>query len=329
MKIAVIGATGAVGREMLTDLMDSRLANLDIQAFASPRSEGREIVEGGRRFNVQAYSLDRLAGFSYALMSAGSAFSKLASPELAAQGITVIDNSSAFRGDPRYPLIVPEVNGNELLGKKHTIIANPNCSTIQLVVSLLPLHKAFGLKRVWVSTYQSVSGTGQKGILELSEQKTGKKQDAEVYAKRIDNNLLSFIGDIEASGHCEEEVKIITESRRILGLVDLEVFVQTTRVPVSNCHSESVTVELDSEVPSLAAVLEVFARSEGIVLERTLAGKDLPSPIDWVKRREVSVSRVRLPYGAKSSRFVTFWNIADNLKKGAATNAVSILEKLL
>ncbi len=334
MKIAVVGASGAVGREMLSELyfLLKRLRiKAEVFAFASSKSAGTWLDFGPDQIRVEEYELAKLEGFSFALLSAGSTFSRAQSPAISELGVRVIDNSSAFRGDESFSLIVPEVNGQELLGGKvkKGIIANPNCSTIQLVVCLKPLQDVFGLAGVWVSSYQSVSGTGQNGIAELLlQEKSAGHRLPSVYSNTIYNNVLSFIGAFDEQGHCEEEQKIVRESRRLLSAPSLPVFAHTARVPVTNCHCESVTVELQREV-ELSEILAVFEKSESIVLERVNEAKRMPSPKEWTGQRKVSVSRVRLPFGEKVSRFVSFWNISDNLKKGAATNAVQILERLL
>ncbi|MEI8025437.1 MAG: aspartate-semialdehyde dehydrogenase [Pseudomonadota bacterium] len=332
MKIAILGATGAVGREMLEDLQDSNIKDVEVGFFASARSEGQTVEFRGVRHTVKAFAVEKLKGYDYALMSAGGSFSKENSPKLAEIGVTVIDNSSAWRQDPAVALVVPEVNASVLDSYKGRIIANPNCSTIQMVVCLAPLQKAFGLDMVQVSTYQSVSGTGQKGISELADQVSShlRFQDPvpKVYAQPIIFNLLPGIGPIDASGHCEEEVKMVLETRKILGIPNLDVLASTIRVPVFSCHSETLAVRLTKEV-SRQELQSVFKDAKGIEFYVGDEYSSMPTPRLVAGKKDTFVSRVRLPYGQDRSRWVQFWNVADNLKKGAATNAVQILEYLV
>jgi aspartate-semialdehyde dehydrogenase len=332
MKIAILGATGAVGREMLEDLQESSIKDIEVGFFASARSEGQSVEFRGARHTVAAFSVDRLKGYDFALMSAGGGFSKENSPKLAELGVTVIDNSSAWRQDPAIALVVPEVNGSVLDTYKGRIIANPNCSTIQMVVSLAPLQQAFGLDMVLVSTYQSVSGTGQKGISELADQVANHLRfvdpEPKAYAQPILFNLLPGIGPIDSAGHCEEETKMVLETRKIMGMPNLEVLASTIRVPVFSCHSETLSVRLGKEV-SRQELQAVFKHAKGIEFYEGDEYSSMPTPRLVAGKRETFVSRVRLPYGQERSRWVQFWNVADNLKKGAATNAVQILEYLV
>jgi len=331
MKVAIIGATGAVGREMTEDLADSSLQGIDVGFFASARSEGQSIDFRGGRQSVKTFQLDALRGYDYALMSAGGSFSKEFSPQLAEIGVTVIDNSSAWRQDKDVALVVPEVNASTLDSYKGRIIANPNCSTIQMVVALSPLQKSFGLEMVQVSTYQSVSGTGQKGISELADQVLGHMKFEElqpkVYAQPIVFNLLPGIGPIDSQGHCEEEIKMVKETQKILGLPKLEVLATTIRVPVFSCHSESISVRLSKEV-TRDEVCQALIGAPGLEFYMGDDYAEMPTPKKITGKRGSYVARVRLPYGTERSRWVQFWNVADNLKKGAATNAVQILEYL-
>lgn len=332
MKIAIIGASGAVGREMISDLQDSSLKDIQIGMFASSRSDGQTVDFRGERRTIKAFSLDQLKGYDYALMSAGGTFSKENSPKLAEMGVVVIDNSSAWRQEPDIALIVPEVNSKELDQYHGKIIANPNCSTIQMVVCLAPLHSAFGLDFVQVSTYQSVSGTGQKGISELADQVSRHLRFEEaipkVYAQPILFNILPGIGPIDKAGHCEEEIKMVKETRKILGIPNLEVMASTIRVPVFSCHCETIAVRLQKEV-SRQDIYEVFKSSQGLDFYDQDEYSEMPSPRLVAGKKGTFVSRVRLPYGHDRSRWVQFWNVADNLKKGASTNAVQILEYLV
>lgn len=333
MNIGIIGATGAVGREMLEELADSSLPNnAKLNLFASPRSEGETMTFRGKTLKVTAYSLEKVKACDYILMSAGGAFSKAHSPAISSQGAVVIDNSSAFRMDPNTPLVVPEVNGSVLKGFKQGIIANPNCSTIQMLVAVNPLKEKFGLKMIVVATYQSVSGSGQKGIKELSEQLQNylkfEKPSHELYPQPIASNVLSAIGLFEQGQNCEEELKMVGETQKILQLPDLPVLASSARVPVFACHSEAINVQLAQEV-DLNDIRSVFKSAPGLVFNDSTSQSELPSPFHCTGKKEVFVSRLRSLFGKPKSDWIQFWNVADNLKKGAATNAVQILELLL
>ena len=329
MKVAIIGATGAVGREMIGDLGDSNL-EVELVPLASSRSDGAVVDFRGKSLKVRAFSVDLVKGCRFTLMSAGGDFSRSEAAGIVQTGSTVIDNSSAWRMDLSVPLVVPEVNPSALAPALMTkgIIANPNCSTIQLVVPLAALRDAFGLQQVQVATYQSVSGTGQKGISELAGQVQGhfsfREPEPQVYRQPIAFNLLPAIDKIDAFGHCFEEEKIIRETRRILDMPDLQVLATTIRTPTFHCHGEAVSVRLDRKV-SLEQVKAVFRAAKGISFIDSMDIADLPTPRMVAGDRGIWVSRARLPLDARESEWLQFWVIADNLKKGAATNAVQIL----
>lgn len=331
LNVAVIGATGAVGREMLAELEDSSIQDIHLGLFASPRSAGEVLTFRDKSYEVIPFSLGAVKNFQTCLMSAGGAFSKQHSRAIAEAGATVIDNSSAWRMVEGIPLIVPEVNSHELKGWTSGIIANPNCSTIQMVVPLKALQDAFGLDHVNVATYQSVSGTGQKGIKELSSQMEAQYKFAdlkpEVYAQPIAFNVLPAIDVLDANGHCFEEEKMVRETRKILKLPHLEVLATTVRVPVFHCHCESVTVRLAKQV-SRAEALEALGSMKGLKLHTENQHASFPTPRTVAGDREVHVARVRTPFDQERSNYLQFWVVADNLKKGAATNAVQIFEFL-
>ncbi|MCX6117041.1 MAG: aspartate-semialdehyde dehydrogenase [Proteobacteria bacterium] len=331
IKIAVVGATGAVGREMLAELEDCKIENIELSLFASPRSAGEMLTFRNKSYEVKVFSLEALKGVTYCLMSAGGAFSKQHSQAIADQGTTVIDNSSAWRMNPNVPLVVPEVNADALKNWKNGIIANPNCSTIQMVVPLKALHQKFGIESVHVSTYQSVSGTGQKGIKELSGQVEGHFKYADltptVYAQPIAFNVLPAIDVLDKNGHCFEEEKMIRETRKIMSLPNLEVFATTARVPTFHCHSESVAVRLNQPVTRNQAI-EALESQSGLVISKEDSHASFPTPRTVVGKSEIFVSRVRTPIDHEKSNWVQFWVVADNLRKGAATNAVQIAELL-
>lgn len=332
LQVAIVGATGAVGREMIRDLEDSSISDLKVRFFASLRSKGTKVSFRDRTHDVEVFNVKDLADSRYVLMSAGGAFSKEFSRALVAQGSTVIDNSSAWRMDETVPLIVPEVNGDLLQTDRPQIIANPNCSTIQMVVALKPLADRFGLDMVQVATYQSVSGTGQKGIAELGSQLEAQMKfqepEAKVYAQPIAFNCLPAIDVFDENGHCGEEIKMVRETRKILGIPTLPILASTVRVPTFHCHGEMVHVRLARAV-SRSEALAAFGEAKGLVLIAKDDHQELPTPRAVAGDRRVFVSRVRLPYGHMTSNWLQFWNVADNLKKGAATNAVQILELLV
>ena len=326
INVAVVGATGAVGREILREL--EPVEGVNVVPFASPRSAGTMLNFRDSTLKVLAFNLEQVVRCDYVLMSAGGAFSKEVGREIAEKTI-LIDNSSAWRMESRVPLVVPEVNGDRLEGFEKGIIANPNCSTIQMVVALKPLKDAYGLRQVQVATYQSVSGAGQKGIDELGDQVAQKfkfqEQIPQKFAKPIAFNVLPAIDVLDPSFHAFEEIKMINETRKILSMERLEVMATTVRVPVFNCHGEAVTVRLGEEI-TLQQAQDVFRDAEGIKFYPENDHSMFPTPLDVEGDGQVHVARVRLPYGSEKSDYVQFWNIADNLKKGAATNAVQIME---
>jgi aspartate-semialdehyde dehydrogenase len=332
MKVAVIGATGAVGREMLSDLEDSKINDIQIGFFASQRSAGEMLTFRGKSHEVKAFQLKDLNGFNACLMSAGGAFSKQNAKAIADLGVTVIDNSSAWRMAEHVPLVVPEVNAKILASlAKGSIIANPNCSTIQMVVALKPLLDAFGVEEVHVCTYQSVSGTGQKGIKELANQVESSFKFSEpkiqVYAQPIAFNILPAIDVLDELGHCFEEEKMVRETRKIFALPKLEILATTVRVPVYHCHGEAVSVKLSRKVSrkEAIAVMTAFA---GLTMHLEDDHASFPTPRTIAGDRGVHVARVRTPLDQQLSQWIQFWVVADNLKKGAATNAVQILEAM-
>lgn len=332
MKIAVIGATGAVGREILKDLEDSPL-DIELFPFASPRSEGEVLSFRSKSVVVKAFKLEEVRKCDYVLMSAGGAFSKENAERIVEKkGPTVIDNSSAWRAHKNIPLIVPEVNGNLLKNFKGGIIANPNCAMIQLAVCLKPLLDSFGLDFVQVTTLQSVSGSGQKGVKELSSQVEAhlkfKDLNPLVYDHPIAFNIIPYIGPIQENGYCEEENKIIQELRKVFELDQLVVMPTTVRVPVFNCHSESVTVRLTKRT-DLQAVKKAILQAKTPVYFSDEQKNEFPTPRSATGSREVFISRLRFLNGEKEGDWLQFWCLGDNLKKGAATNAVQILECLL
>jgi len=257
-----------------------------------------------------------------ALFSAGSPASKIWAPKFAAAGITVIDNSSAWRMDPSVPLVVPEINGS-VLKKEHKIIANPNCSTIQMVMALAPLHRRFGIKRIVVSTYQSVSGSGIKGINQLMNERKGKKGQM-VYPYRIDLNTLAHAGDFEENGYTTEEIKLVNETQKILN-DKIPVSATVVRVPVIAGHSESVNVELKQKF-TLEEVIYLLSEMPGVTIQDNPEKNLYPMPIFAEEKDDVFIGRIRRDPSVENG--LNLWVVSDNLRKGAATNAVQIAEYL-
>jgi aspartate-semialdehyde dehydrogenase len=323
-KVAVLGATGAVGREMLTVLDELRFPVDEVLALASANSVGETVEFGARTLKVQEAKPESFEGVDIVLASAGSKVSKLLLPEAAQRGALCIDNSSAFRMVPSVPLVVPEVNP-EAMARHNGIIANPNCSTIQMVVALKPLHDLGGLQRVVVSTYQSVSGAGKKGMDELSSQTIAllnhKPFDVQVHNARIAFNVIPHIGDPGADGYTEEELKLVYETRKIMGLPDLAVCPTAVRVPVFAGHSESVLCEFARPV-TVEQARAALQQAAGVVVVDDLAAKKYPMPMDVAETDSVYVGRIRRDLSSPNG--IALWVVADNLRKGAASNAVQI-----
>jgi aspartate-semialdehyde dehydrogenase len=331
--VAVVGATGAVGREMVKTLEAREFPIKELRLFASARSAGEEIVYFGEALTVEELGEDAPEGIDIALFSAGGGLSKVMAPKFAATGAVVIDNSSAWRMDPTVPLVVPEVNPQAAFNATRKsgarIIANPNCSTIQLVVALKPLEDAFGIDRVVVSTYQSVSGAGQKGIDELSDQVVAlfnhKPADVATMPHQIAFNCIPSIGTFLDNGYTDEEWKLVQESRKIMGLPGLKVSPTAVRVPVFSCHSEAVNVTCKRKVTPKAAAA-AFHNGEGLVVDDMPAEQVYPMPFPLGGSDDVHVGRIR--QDPDDDHALNFWVVADNLRKGAALNAVQIAEVL-
>jgi len=330
-RVAVVGATGNVGREMLAVLAEREFPCDEIAAVASPRSTGSEIEFGdtGRMLKVKNIEHFDFAGWDIALFSAGGEPSKIYAPKAAAAGCVVIDNSSAFRTDPDIPLIVPEVNPDAIDGySKKNIIANPNCSTAQLVVALKPLHDFATIKRVIVSTYQSVSGTGREGMDELFQQSraifVGDPVESKVYPKQIAFNVIPHGGDFLDDGSTTEEWKMTVETKKILD-PKIKLTATSVRVPVFVGHSESVNIEFEKEI-SAAQAQDILREAPGVMLIDKREPGGYITPVECVGDGATFVSRVRedptVDFG------LSMWVVSDNLRKGAALNAVQIAELL-
>ena len=334
MKIAVLGATGLVGRTMLQVLEERGFGNpeeYEIIPSASPRSIGTSIPFAGRSLTVVSPQDAIAAHPDYAIFSAGASASRLYAPLFAEVGCTVVDNSSAWRMDPNVPLVVPEINMADI-APSHRIIANPNCSTIQMVLSIFLLHARYKIKRIVVSTYQSVTGTGMKAIKQLEDEERlyishiQPENYAPAYPNRIFRNLFPHGGDFNDDGYTTEEQKLVNETRKILGDDTIQVSATVARVPVVGGHSESINVEFHQPI-LIDDVRSIIAQTPGVILADDPANNIYPMPIMAHGKDEVFVGRVRLDPSQPNT--INLWCSADNLRKGAATNAVQILQALL
>ena len=323
--VAVVGATGLVGRTMLEVLKERKFPINKLTLFASSKSAGKKIEFCGKEYTVQELTVDNVkkCGAQIALFSAGSEVSKIFAPVFAENGCVVIDNSSQWRMEQAVPLVVPEVNADEAF-KHNGIIANPNCSTIQAVVALKPLHDKYKIKRIVYSTYQAVSGAGKQGLLDLAEGEKGA--EPKKFPHVIAHNILPHIDVFTESGYTKEELKMINETRKILGEPSLRITATTARVPVYYGHSESINIEFFNPVTREGA-LETLRGAKGVVVQDDPQNNVYPMPIDADGHDEVFVGRVRVDSSVENG--LNIWVVADNIRKGAATNAVQIAELFL
>jgi len=331
LTIAVVGATGAVGRTMIQVLVEKRFPMTNLRLLASTRSAGSIVNVAGRDITVELATPEAFEGIDIALFSAGGGTSKELAPEAAKRGCTVIDNSSAWRMDPSIPLVVSQVNSDDLAWHEG-IIANPNCSTMQLMPPLMAIRDSVGIERMIVDTYQAVSGTGHKAIVELEEQirahAEGRPKVANVYPYNIGFNALPQIDVFMDNGYTKEEWKVVTESRKILHLPDLRVSCTAVRVPVFMSHSEAVHVETKAPLtPDEARAL--FAAVPGVVVQDDPASNVYPLAEHAAGSDLVFVGRVRQDPSIPDNKGLAFWVVSDNLRKGAASNAVEIAEALV
>ncbi len=329
-KLAVVGATGVVGRTVLKVLEEKKLPIAEYVLFASSRSAGKQVSFMGKEYEIQElteHSFDD--GFDFAIFSAGGETSKKYSPIAASKGCVVVDNSSAFRMDENVPLVVPEVNPEEIL-HHHGIIANPNCSTIQAVVALKPLDDVYHIKRVVYSTYQAVSGAGSKGIADLENGIVHRNDEDTSYLQKfpypIFSNCLPHIDVFLDNGYTKEEEKMIQETRKILKKPDLPITATAVRVPVFNSHSESINLEFEKDF-DIEAVKDLLKHSPGVVVQDNPSYYLYPLATYATGFDEVFVGRIRrddsIAFG------LNLWVVADNIRKGAASNAIQIVEKLI
>ena len=323
--VAVVGATGMVGNKMMEVLSEKQLPVENYYLFASAKSAGKKIDFMGKEHTVLELKEENIIGknIDIALFSAGGSTSQEFAPIFAKHGILVIDNSSAWRRDENVPLVVPECNANDILNHKN-IIANPNCSTIQAVVALKPLHEAFGIKRIIYSTYQAVSGAGVKGFNDLKGGICGEAPQKFPYP--IFGNCLPHIDVFMDNGYTKEEDKMIFETKKILGDWDMKITATCVRVPVYYGHSESVNIEFKKPC-TLEQVKEVLSKAEGVVIQDDVQNNVYPMPLTCENKNEVFVGRIRMDETVESG--VNLWVVADNIRKGAATNAVQIAEKAI
>ena len=327
--VAVVGATGAVGTEMIQVLEERDFPVEELVPLASARSEGNEVMFRGQTLPVKVLEHNSFEGVDVALFSAGAGVSKEFGPMAVKAGAVVVDNSSAWRMDPTVPLVVPEVNIHALSGHQG-LIANPNCSTIQMVVALKPLHDAVQIKRIIVTTFQSVSGTGKDAMEELIDQSRQLLSFGEakvsVYPHQIAFNCLPHIDDFLPNGYTKEEMKMVNETRKILGESSLPITSTTVRVPVFICHAESVNIETEQKLSANDA-RALLSAAPGIQVYDDPSRNLYPLPIDVVGTDAVFVGRVREDESVANG--LNLWIVADNLRKGAALNAVQIAEELI
>lgn len=325
MKVAVVGATGLVGGEILKVLEERNFPVTEIIPVASERSIGNKLTFKGKEFTVVGYEKAIKLKPSVAIFSAGGSTSTAIAPLFADAGITVIDNSSAWRMDPTKKLVVPEVNA-DVLTAEDKIIANPNCSTIQMVVVLKPLHEKYKIKRVVVSTYQSVTGTGKAAVDQLMAERAGDETAPKVYPHKIDLNVLPHIDVFQDNGYTKEEMKMIKETNKIMGDDSIKVTATTVRIPTMGGHSEAVNIEFENDfvLEDIPALLESVP---GVVVQDKPSENLYPMPLHAHGKDEVFVGRIRRDFSQPNT--LNLWVVADNLRKGAATNAVQIAEYLL
>ncbi|MEO0472441.1 MAG: aspartate-semialdehyde dehydrogenase [Bacteroidota bacterium] len=319
MKVAVVGATGLVGTEMLRVLEEMNFPLTELIPVASARSVGKQVSYQGKDYTVVGMEEGIAARPDIAIFSAGGSTSKEFAPRFAEVGTVVVDNSSAWRMDPNVPLVVPEVNMGSIKDAK--IIANPNCSTIQMVLALAPLHAAYKMKRLVISTYQSVTGTGKAAVDQLFGEREGKAEVAAVYPTRIDLNCIPHCDIFLDNDYTKEEMKLVHETRKILADDSIGITATAVRVPVIGGHSEAINVEFEQDF-DLDEVRKLLAETPGIIVMDDVNNQVYPTPKDAHGRNEVFVGRIRRDESQPNT--LNLWVVADNLRKGAATNAVQI-----
>lgn len=325
MKLAIVGVTGMVGRTMLAVLAERGIMIDMMYPIASKASLGTQVSYMGVLYDICMLEDALDQEIDFALFSAGGELSTEWAPKFASRGITVIDNSSAWRMDNNCPLVVPQINQSSIT-PAHKIIANPNCSTIQLVMALAPLHQAFTLKRLVISTYQSVTGTGKAAVEQMDDERIKGHSDHMVYAYAIDKNCIPHCDVFLENGYTKEEMKLVHETRKILGTPDLPITATAVRVPVVGGHSESVNVAFEKAF-DIDAVIHILNATDGVTVVDDVHNNIYPMPINAMGKDTVMVGRLRRDESQPNT--LNMWIVADNLRKGAATNAVEILEQLI
>ncbi|XWN35333.1 MAG: aspartate-semialdehyde dehydrogenase [Roseivirga sp.] len=324
MQLALIGATGLVGQTVLRVLEERHFPVQKLLPVASASAAGRPLTWVGKPYTLLSLEAALAARPTLAIFAAGAEVSQAWAPRFAASGTTVIDNSTAWRMHPAYPLIVPEVNGHQLC-VQDKLIANPNCSTIQLVMALAPLHQRYGLRRLMINTYQAVTGSGQAAVNQLMAERQGHTPAVRTYPHAIDLNVLPHIDDFAEDGSTKEERKLVNETQKILGDNTIRVTATAVRVPVMGGHSLAVNAELGHDF-DLHEVVQLLSQAPGVVVQNDFAQHQYPMPIHAQHKDEVFVGRIRRDHSQPNT--LHMWIVADNLRKGAATNAVQIAEQV-
>jgi aspartate-semialdehyde dehydrogenase len=324
MNLAIVGATGMVGRTMLKVLDEHNIEVENLYPVASKSSLGKQVNYRGKSYDVCLLEDALEKDLDFALFSAGGTLSLGWAPKFAEKGVTVIDNSSAWRMDENCPLVVPQINQDSIGSSK--IIANPNCSTIQMVMALAPLHKKYGIERLVISTYQSITGTGKDAVEQMEEERKYGSSNNMVYDHQIDKNCIPHCDVFLDNGYTKEEMKLVHETRKILNAPDIQITATAVRVPVVGGHSESINVEFSKDF-DVNEVRELLDSTPGIEVVDDISNNRYPMPITAMDKDEVMVGRLRRDESRANT--LNMWVVADNLRKGAATNAVEILEKLI
>lgn len=325
MKLAVVGATGLVGQEILKVLEERHVEFAELYLVASAKSVGRKIKFKGKEYAIKSMEETVALAPDIAIFSAGGGTSLEWAPKFAEKGTVVIDNSSAWRMDPTKKLIVPEINSLSLT-REDLIIANPNCSTIQMVMAVAPLHNKYKIKRIVVSTYQSVTGTGKDAVQQMMEERQGITNGMKVYPHKIDMNALPHIDSFLDNGYTKEEMKMVNETRKILNDQSIGVTATTVRIPTIGGHSEAVNIEFERDY-DLKEVREILENTPGVIVQDDVKNNVYPMPINSHGKDEVFVGRLRRDESQANT--LNMWIVSDNLRKGAATNAVQIAEFLM
>ncbi|PCJ65949.1 MAG: aspartate-semialdehyde dehydrogenase [Bacteroidetes bacterium] len=325
MNLAIVGSTGMVGRTMLKVLDEHDIEVDNLYPVASRSSIGKSIDYRGKSYDICLLEDALNENIDFALFSAGGDISKEWAPKFAEKGVVVIDNSSAWRMDENCPLVVPQIN-HDSIGESNRIIANPNCSTIQMVMAIAPLHRKYGIKRLVISTYQSITGTGKAAVEQMEEERKYGSSNNMVYDYQIDRNCIPHCDVFMDNGYTKEEMKLVHETRKILNAPEMQITATAVRVPVVGGHSESINVEFSNEF-DLKDVVQLLNDTEGVIVVDDIANRKYPMPINAMDKDEVLVGRLRKDESQPNT--LNMWVVADNLRKGAATNAVEILEKLI